>query len=83
MSEYRRRLPHFHRDDAYLFLTWRLWGSLPQAPVTRPYPTPGHAFAPQDVCGADQPAGGYAGLRISEALHLLVTDITPKRVADP
>jgi hypothetical protein len=48
MPEYRRRLPHFHRDDAYLSLTWRLWGSLPQAPVTRPYPTPGHAFVAAD-----------------------------------
>jgi hypothetical protein len=26
MREYRRRLPHFHRDDVPLFLTWRLWG---------------------------------------------------------
>jgi hypothetical protein len=24
MPEYRRKLPHFHPDQAYLFLTWRL-----------------------------------------------------------
>jgi hypothetical protein len=47
MPEYRRRLPHFHRDDAYLFLTWRLWESL-QAPVTRPHPRPGYAFVAAD-----------------------------------
>src|ERR1039457_6313812 len=29
MAEYRRRLPHFHPDGEYLFVTWRLHGSLP------------------------------------------------------
>jgi putative transposase len=29
MPEYRRRLPHIHPNGAYLFLTWRLWGTLP------------------------------------------------------
>src|SRR5580658_5222660 len=62
MPEYRRRLPHFHRDDAYIFLTWRLWGSLPRNSVVRSrldrqaippapptcYLTPGHAFAAAD-----------------------------------
>src|ERR1035441_1200560 len=24
MAEYRRRLPHFHPDGEYLFVTWRL-----------------------------------------------------------
>ena len=48
MREYRRRLPHFHPDDAYLFLTWRLWGSLPAGLPSRPYPTPGHAFVAAD-----------------------------------
>lgn len=41
MSEHQRRLPHFHPDNTYLFLTWRLWGSLPRL-------TPGQAFAAQD-----------------------------------
>ena len=48
MLEYRRRLPHFHPDDAYLFVTWRLYGSLPAAPLDVTYPTPGHAFAAKD-----------------------------------
>jgi putative transposase len=48
MAEYRRRLPHFHPDDAYLFLTWRLWGSLPALPPSHLYPTRGHAFVAAD-----------------------------------
>jgi len=41
-------LPHFHPEDAYLFLTWRLWGSLPAKVEIHRYPTPGHAFAAAD-----------------------------------
>jgi REP element-mobilizing transposase RayT len=48
MAEYRRRLPHFQPDDAYLFVTWRLYGSLPAAPPGAIYRTPGHAFAARD-----------------------------------
>jgi REP element-mobilizing transposase RayT len=48
MAEYRRRLPHFHPDGEYLFVTWRLHGSLPVAPPDIIYATPGHAFAAQD-----------------------------------
>jgi len=48
MPEYRRRLPHFHPDDTCLFLTWRLWGSLPPKPLSHRYPTPGHAFVAAD-----------------------------------
>jgi len=56
MLEYRRRLPHFHPDDDYLFLTWRLWGSLPSKLPVRPYPTPGHAFVAADrALHAEQP----------------------------
>src|SRR6202521_5103023 len=29
MSYYQRRLPHWHPDSAAIFLTWRLFGSLP------------------------------------------------------
>ncbi len=32
MPDYRRRLPHIHPCDSLLFLTWRLWGSLPGQP---------------------------------------------------
>jgi REP-associated tyrosine transposase len=48
MAEYRRRLPHFHPDGAYLFVTWRLHGSMPVEPPAVIYATPGHAFAAQD-----------------------------------
>ena len=48
MPEYRRRLPHDHPDDAYLFLTWRLGGSLPAKADAILYATPGQVFAAQD-----------------------------------
>ena len=49
MPEYRRRLPHFHPDETYLFLTWRLWGTLPRTPKAwGAYSTAGHAFVAQD-----------------------------------
>ena len=49
MPEYKRRLPHFHPNDSYLFLTWRLWGSLPRGTEkSAPHLTPGQAFAVAD-----------------------------------
>jgi REP element-mobilizing transposase RayT len=57
MPEYRRRLPHYHPDNAYLFLTWRLWGSLPAKAGSTLYATPGHAFAAQDRVLARQASG--------------------------
>ena len=48
MSYYHRSLPHWHPDGARLFLTWRLFGSLPP-PVPDSCPTrPGHAFVSMD-----------------------------------
>ncbi len=29
MPDYRRKLPHFHPTGKSLFVTWRLWGSMP------------------------------------------------------
>jgi putative transposase len=50
MSYYQRTLPHWHPDGAPLFLTWRLFGSLP-APAPDSYPTqPGRAFVLIDRC---------------------------------
>jgi putative DNA methylase len=49
MPEYHRRLPHFHPEDCYLFLTWRLWGSLPARMRSDGYRTHGHAFAATDA----------------------------------
>jgi putative transposase len=48
MPEYRRGLPHFHPNDSCLFVTWRLWGSLPAKADFTKHPTPGHAFAVKD-----------------------------------
>ena len=48
MPEYQRKLPHFHPNDTWLFLTWRLWGSMPAQAGSIIYPTPGHAFVAQD-----------------------------------
>jgi len=48
MLEYRRRLPHFQPDDAYVFLTWKLWGTLPPREQSDSYPTAGHAFVAAD-----------------------------------
>jgi REP element-mobilizing transposase RayT len=48
MAEYHRHLPHFHPEDAYLFLTWRLWGSLPSKNAPARYSTPGRAFVGVD-----------------------------------
>ena len=41
-------MPHFHPDGEYLFVTWRLHGSLPVVPPDVIYATPGQAFAAQD-----------------------------------
>ncbi len=46
-AEYRRNLPHFHPANTYLFLTWRLNGSLPKI-KTAANLTPGQAFAAAD-----------------------------------
>jgi putative transposase len=48
MPDYRRRLPHVHPDDACIFVTWRLHGSLPAPEPDVIYATPGHAFVAQD-----------------------------------
>ena len=53
MAEYRRKLPHYHPDHAYLCLTWRLWGTLPAlvgqavSPAV-PQSTAGRAFVARD-----------------------------------
>src|ERR1043165_2560180 len=48
MPEYRRRLPHFQPEATDLFLTWRLWGSLPARKHWVVRPTAGEAFAAED-----------------------------------
>ena len=48
MPDYQRRLPHFHPEGRYLFVTWRLHGSLPLERPDALYATPGHAFVAMD-----------------------------------
>ena len=48
MLEYQRRMPHFQPDHVFVFITWRLWGSLPQEPSICRQATAGQAFAVQD-----------------------------------
>ena len=62
MLEYRRRLPHFQPDDAYIFLTWRLYGSLPTIRIAGAYATPAHAFVAADRA-LDRAAFGPQWLR--------------------
>ena len=74
MSEYYRRLPHFHPKDAYLFLTWRLWGSLPSQRSFAVYPTSGRAFVAQDR-ELDRPCSGPLWLRDSRIAKLVAHTI--------
>ena len=48
MPEYQRKLPHFHPDGTWLFLAWRLWGSMPAKSYSLAYSTPGRNFVAQD-----------------------------------
>ena len=63
MTEYRRRLPHYHPDQTYLFLTWRLWGTLPaKTAPSMAHPTTGHTFLARDRV-LDRHCHGPAWLR--------------------
>jgi REP element-mobilizing transposase RayT len=49
MKRYRRRLPHWDIPEAPVFVTWRLWGSLPQERAFLPeHLTSGEAFVALD-----------------------------------
>jgi putative transposase len=48
MSYYERSLPHWHPDGAPLFLTWRLFGSLPKCARESHALGPGHTFVQMD-----------------------------------
>jgi putative transposase len=74
MPEYRRRLPHFQPEHAYLFLTWRLWGSLPRRAESMVYPTPGHAFVAQDRA-LDRCVSGPQWLKNPEIAELVAQAI--------
>ena len=74
MLEYRRRLPHFHPDHAYIFLTGRLFGSLPAIHARGSYPTPGHAFVAADR-PLDHPGSGPQWLRDPRIAGLVAESI--------
>jgi putative transposase len=57
LSYYERHLPHWQPEDAALFITWRLHGSLPRIPAPIQYLPPGKTFAHVDR-ELDKPATG-------------------------
>ena len=48
MADYQRRLPHWQPDNAFVFLTWRLWGTLPSWRRAAIGQSPGQAFVIAD-----------------------------------
>ncbi len=46
---YRRRLPHWHPGGKFIFLTWRLFGSLPKDFKTNPKESAGRRFCALDT----------------------------------
>jgi len=55
MTFYRRNLPHWHPEGKTIFLTWRLFGSLP-ASFMKKWPTPARRTATNRDCIASQSA---------------------------
>jgi putative transposase len=74
MADYYRRLPHYHPADAWVFLTWRLWGSLPARYEIVDHRTPGHAFVAQDRA-LEACATGPRWLAIPQIADLVATAI--------
>jgi putative transposase len=74
MAEYRRRLPHFHPHDAFVFLTWRLAGTLPFVVDRKTYSTPGHVFVAADSA-LDECSFGPRWLADTRIADLIATAI--------
>ena len=75
MIEYRRRLPHFHPNGAYLFVTWRLYGSLPVVAPAMIDATPGQAFVAQDRALARHPGCAWLGdSRVAQQMAETIRD---------
>lgn len=70
---YRRRLPHWHPDGKHIFVTWRLWGSLPAWKQT-PIETPGQAFVAMDRI-LDRRADGPLWLRDPRVASLVTNTL--------
>ena len=70
MLDYRRKLPHWQPDHVPLFVTWRLWGTLPFEKRRTTLCNPGEAFVAADRM-LDQWTGGPVWLndeRIAQVL---------------
>jgi REP-associated tyrosine transposase len=75
MFEYRRRLPHYHPHAAFVFVTWRLWGSMPtQTAALSAYPSAGHAFTATDRV-LDRNASGPKWLQHAPIANLIAETI--------
>lgn len=71
----RRRLPHIYPEDAWLFVTWHLHGSLPQALYPPPgKPSAGKAFVWMDRY-LDTTRLGPAFLRRPDVADLVVATL--------
>jgi putative DNA methylase len=68
---YRRRLPHLQAIGQPLFLTWRLYGSLPPNRIFPAGPTPGKAFLALDSL-LDRATSGPLYLGMPEIAKLTV-----------
>ena len=72
---YRRRLPHLDVPGSPVFVTWRLWGSLPQERVfVREHVASGEAFAALDRL-LDLARSGPVYLRQPEIANLVSQQI--------
>jgi len=78
MLYYERNLPHWQPETRDLFLTWRLYGSLPQAVLnalrTRSFPSPGRKFIAFED-NLDLAAFGPTWLRTPEIAQTVVQTI--------
>ena len=76
MSYYQRRLPHWQPPDCDIFITWRLWGSLPRR-VTLPKPSssPGQTFVHYDSI-LDHARSGPLWLKDSRIAECVVTSLS-------
>src|SRR5580700_6312234 len=61
MAYYHRNLPHWHPEGVPIFLTWRLFGSLPASPKS----------TAKIGCATTQPTGISPGRRFKEMDSIL------------
>lgn len=80
MQTYQRRLPHIHPQGARLFITWRLWGSLPAEKLQVVHPTPSHAFAAKDRV-LDRASSGPVWLKNPEIADIVSRTILTGEVS--